>query len=84
MRNIVSILSGTALALVEISFILVLFFRWFRYGLLSLIPNIAPAGMAFGIWAMVDGEIGLGLSVVAAMTLGIVVDDTIHFMSKYL
>ena len=84
MRNIVSMLSGTAFALVAISFILVIFFRSFRYGLLSLIPNIAPAGMAFGVWALVDGEIGLGLSVVAAMTLGIVVDDTIHFMSKYL
>lgn len=84
MRNIVSMLTGTAFALVAISFILVLFFRSFRYGLLSLIPNIAPAGMAFGVWALVDGEIGLGLSVVAAMTLGIVVDDTIHFMSKYL
>ncbi len=84
MRNIISMLSGTAFALVAISFILILFFRSFRYGVLSLIPNIAPAGMAFGIWALVDGEIGLGLSVVAAMTLGIVVDDTIHFMSKYL
>jgi len=84
MRNIVSMLGGTAFALVAISFILILFFRSLRYGLLSLIPNIAPAGMAFGVWALVDGEIGLGLSVVAAMTLGIVVDDTIHFMSKYL
>lgn len=84
MRNIVSMLTGTAFALVAISFILVIFFRSFRYGILSLIPNIAPAGMAFGVWALVDGEIGLGLSVVAAMTLGIVVDDTIHFMSKYL
>jgi predicted RND superfamily exporter protein len=84
MRNIISMLGGTAIALVAISIILIYFFHSFRYGLLSLIPNIAPAGMAFGIWGMVDGEIGLGLSVVAAMTLGIVVDDTIHFMSKYL
>jgi predicted RND superfamily exporter protein len=84
MRNIISMLGGTAFALVAISIILIYFFHSFRYGLLSLIPNIAPAGMAFGIWGMVDGEIGLGLSVVAAMTLGIVVDDTIHFMSKYL
>ena len=39
--------------------------------------------MAFGLWALVDGEVGLGLSVVAAMTLGIVVDDTIHFLARY-
>lgn len=84
MRNIVSMLTGTAFALIAISLILVLFFKSIRYGILSLVPNLAPAGMAFGVWGLVDGEIGLGLSVVAAMTLGIVVDDTIHFMSKYL
>ncbi len=84
MRNIVSMLGGTAFALVAISFLLILFFKSVRFGLLSLIPNIAPAAMAFGLWGLVDGEIGLGLSVVTAMTLGIVVDDTIHFMSKYL
>jgi predicted RND superfamily exporter protein len=84
MRNIISMLGGTAFALVAISLLLILFFKSVRFGLLSLIPNIAPAGMAFGLWGLVDGEIGLGLSVVTAMTLGIVVDDTIHFMSKYL
>jgi uncharacterized protein len=30
------------------------------------------------------GQVGLGLSVVAGLTIGIVVDDTIHFLSKYL
>jgi len=84
MRNIVSMLGGTAIALVAISLLLIVFFGSVRFGMLSLIPNIAPAAMAFGLWGLVDGEIGLGLSVVTAMTLGIVVDDTIHFMSKYL
>jgi len=84
MKNIVSMLSGTTIALILISLILFFALGSWRYGLLSLIPNLIPAGMAFGIWALVDGEIGLGLSVVTAMTLGIVVDDTIHFLSKYL
>jgi predicted RND superfamily exporter protein len=84
MRNIVSMLGGTAFALVAISMLLIFAFSSLRYGILTLIPNIAPAAMAFGLWGIVDAEIGLGLSVVTAMTLGIVVDDTIHFMSKYL
>ncbi|WP_424946171.1 efflux RND transporter permease subunit [Candidatus Spongiihabitans sp.] len=84
MRNIISMLGGTAFALVAISLLLMLAFGSVRYGLLTLLPNIAPAAMAFGLWGIVDAEIGLGLSVVTAMTLGIVVDDTIHFMSKYL
>jgi predicted RND superfamily exporter protein len=39
--------------------------------------------MAFGIWGLFVGQVGLALSVVATMTYGIVVDDTIHSMSKY-
>ena len=84
MKNIISMLTGTTIALILISLILVVALRSWRYGLLSLIPNLIPAGMAFGVWAVIDGEIGLALSVVTAMTLGIVVDDTIHFLSKYL
>ena len=83
-RNIRSMLTGTTLALVLISFILVFALRSLRIGLISIIPNLVPAGMAFGLWGLLVGEIGLALSVVTGMTLGIVVDDTVHFLSKYL
>jgi predicted RND superfamily exporter protein len=55
-----------------------------KIGLISLIPNLAPAAMAFGLWGLLYGQVGLGLSVVMGLTLGIVVDDTVHFLSKYL
>jgi uncharacterized protein len=83
MENIRSMLSGAALALVSVSLLLILALRSWWYGFLSLLPNLLPAGMAFGLWALVSGEIGLAVSVVACMTLGIVVDDTVHFLSKY-
>lgn len=83
-RNIVSMLTGTTVALILISGVLVIALRSFKYGLVSLIPNLFPAACAFGIWAIVVGEVGLALSVVTAMTLGIVVDDTVHFISKYM
>lgn len=83
-RNIRSMLTGTTLALVLISFILIFALRSLRIGLISLIPNLVPAGMAFGLWGLLVGEVGLALSVVTGMTLGIVVDDTVHFLSKYL
>ncbi|MGR9114917.1 MAG: efflux RND transporter permease subunit [Gammaproteobacteria bacterium] len=82
-RNIIRMVGGTLTALVLISAILILAFRSLKLGLISLIPNLVPAGIAFGIWALIDGSIGLGLSVVIGMTLGIVVDDTVHFISKY-
>lgn len=83
-RNINSMLTGTTIALLMISGILIFALRSFKYGLVSLIPNLFPAGCAFGLWALFVGEVGLALSVVTAMTLGIVVDDTIHFISKYI
>lgn len=83
-RNIRSMLLGTSVALVLISMILVLALRSIRMGLVSLVPNLVPAAMAFGVWGMLVGEVGLSLSVVMGMTLGIVVDDTVHFLSKYL
>ncbi len=83
-RNIRSMLLGTTIALVLISSILIFALRSLKMGLISLIPNLAPAGIAFGVWALTVGQVGLALSVVAGMTLGIVVDDTIHFLSKYL
>jgi len=83
-RNIRSMLKGTILALVLISGVLVFALKSSRIGLISLVPNLAPAGMAFGFWGVINGKVGLGLSVVVGMTLGIVVDDTIHFLSKYL
>ena len=83
-RNIRSMLVGTTTALVLISFILILSLRSIKIGLMSLIPNLVPVGMAFGLWGILVGEVGLALSVVAGMTLGIVVDDTVHFLSKYL
>jgi predicted RND superfamily exporter protein len=83
-RNIKSMLLGTSVALVLISLILIFALRSVKIGLISLIPNLAPAAMGFGLWGLLYGQVGLGLSIVAGLTLGIVVDDTVHFLSKYL
>ncbi|WP_370978318.1 RND family transporter [Agaribacterium sp. ZY112] len=83
-RNAHSLVLGTIIALFAISMILVFALRSFKLGLISLVPNLVPAGIAFGIWGLIDGQIGMSVSIVAGMTLGIVVDDTVHFLSKYL
>ena len=83
-RNIRSMLEGTFIALVIISIVLAISLKSCYYGLISLIPNLLPALVAFGIWGMLVAQIGIGLSVVFGMTLGIVVDYTVHFLSKFL
>ncbi len=83
-RNIKSMIIGTTIALVIISFILIFALRSFKTGVISLVPNLVPAIMGFGLWGLLVSEINVGLSIVTGMTLGIVVDDTVHFLSKYL
>lgn len=83
-RNIEGMLMASMVALVLVSICLVFAFRSLKFGLLSLIPNVAPAVLAFGAWGLWVGQINIALSAVVAMTLGIVVDDTVHFLSKYL
>lgn len=83
-RNAKSMTIGAVIALVLISLILMIAFRSARIGAISIVPNLVPVGIAFGIWALISGQVGMSLSVVTGMTLGIVVDDSVHFLSKYL
>ena len=84
LRNIKSMLRGTITAMALISFILIWIFKSVRIGLLSLLPNFIPAIMSFGLWGYLVGHVGIASSVVIAVVFGIVVDDTVHFLSKYL
>ena len=84
MRQIKSMISSSILAILLISLVLMFALRSFKYGALSLIPNITPITVGFGVWALTYGQINTGVAIVFGMTLGIIVDDTVHFISKYL
>jgi len=82
-RNLYSMISGTFLALALISVILMISLRSVRTGLVSMVPNMVPIFMTFGIWGLALREVGFAVAVVAPVALGIIVDDTVHFLSKY-
>jgi predicted RND superfamily exporter protein len=83
-RNAVAMIVGTTVALVLISGILIVALSSPTLGFVSLLPNLAPAAVGFGLWGIFVGQVGLSLSIVAGMTFGIVIDNTVHFLSKYL
>ncbi len=82
-RNIVSLVKGTVIALILISILMIWILKSIKLGLLSLIPNIFPIALAYALWSILDGNVDLSVSVVGTMSLGLVVDDTVHFLSKY-
>ena len=83
-RNIEAMMLSTILAMALISLMLIVILKSIRIGLASLIPNFVPAAAAYGLWGYLVGEMGLTASVIAVIAFGIIVDDTIHFLSRYL
>lgn len=71
------------IALVVIFFILSAMFFSFKMGFLAIYPNIAAIGIFFGILGWWEVPIGFTVSIIAAIALGIGVDDTIHFLTHY-
>jgi uncharacterized protein len=82
-RNVESMVKGTVIAIVLIAFIMMAALRSFSLGLLSMIPNGLPILAAFGVWAVFVGVVGFSVAAIASLSLGIVIDDTVHFLTKY-
>ena len=83
-RQVLSMINSSAIALILITLCMVIALGSIKYGLISIIPNMVPMVLGFGAWALLVGELGMAQSSVVGMTLGIVVDDTVHFLNKYL
>lgn len=82
-RNVNNMIGGTIGAIILISLILMISLMSWKLGLLSLIPNGLPILATFGAWALLIGQVGFSVAAVASISLGIIVDDTVHFLSKY-
>ena len=63
---------------------IVLSFRSIKLGLLTSIPNLLPIGVAFGVWGLIIEEVSFLVLLGMTTTLGIIVDFTVHVLSKYL
>lgn len=83
-RNIYSMVNGAFTSILLISLTMIIALRSFKFGLISIVPNALPATMAFGIWGIFVGEVNLAVAAVFNISAGIVIDDTIHFLTKYL
>ena len=82
--NIYSMMKGALVSAILISLTMILSLRSFKFGVVSLIPNLLPAAVAYGIWGLTVGQVNLAVAAVFSISSGIVIDDTIHFLSKYL
>jgi predicted RND superfamily exporter protein len=71
------------LASIVIFFVITFAYRSLRLGLLSIIPNLFPLVATGAIRAIIDPSLDVSSACSFAICLGIAVDDTIHFLSRY-
>jgi len=70
-------------AIIGISILLIFAFGSIKTGLASMLPNIIPLGYGAALMTILSKPIDIGTALVTSVCLGIVVDDTVHFLSNY-
>ena len=72
-----------SLAFVVIVTMMALMLRSWRLGLFAMIPNLLPVVLTLGIMVAAGINLDVGTVTVASIILGLVVDDTIHFLHRF-
>jgi predicted RND superfamily exporter protein len=80
----IELLQGYSISLLLITLTLIIGLRSIHYGILSVLPNLLPATMVFGIWALLVGQLDPFVMMLFSISIGLVVDDTVHILSHYL
>lgn len=80
---VVSQLSSFATAFVTVFGVIFLVFRSARFGLLAIVPNLFPVIAVLGLMGWLDISLNVATIMVASVALGIVDDDTIHFINRF-
>ena len=82
-KSIESSIESYIIAFIVIAILMVLLIGNFKLGLLSMIPNLTP--IMFGIAFMVVFDLPLDMFtiLIGAIAIGMVVDDTIHYMHNF-
>ena len=73
-----------SLSFVGITLTLLVGLRSLRYGLISIMPNLFPATIVFGFWGLFIGELSPYILMLFSISIGLVVDDSVHILSKYI
>jgi predicted RND superfamily exporter protein len=80
---VMSQLSSFATAFITVFAVIFLVFRSFKFGVLAIVPNLFPVVVVLGFMGWLDISMNVATVMLASVALGVVDDDTIHFISRY-
>ena len=80
---VTSQLSSFATAFVTVFGVIFVVFRSARFGFLTIVPNLLPVLAVLGVMGYLDISMNVATVMLASVALGVVDDDTIHFINRY-
>ncbi|HYN07152.1 MAG TPA: MMPL family transporter [Vicinamibacterales bacterium] len=80
---VVSQISSFATAFLTVFAMIFLIFRSWRFGILAIVPNLFPVLAIFGVMGWLGISLNVATIMLASVALGVVDDDTIHFISRF-
>lgn len=75
--------SSLLIAMGVISVIMIIALGSVQAGLISIVPNLIPALLTFGLMGLLGITLDTDTLLIAPVIIGVAVDDTIHFMTSY-
>jgi predicted RND superfamily exporter protein len=76
-------ITGFLLAFGVIALMMVVVFRSFAVGMISMVPNLTPVALVLGVMGASGIFLDYAKMPIAAVAIGIAVDDTVHLVSRY-
>lgn len=80
----IELIQGFTLSFILITLTMMIGLKSVRYGLVSVMPNVFPATIVFGFWGLWVGELSPYILMLFSISIGLVVDDSVHVLSKYI
>jgi len=78
------LLEGFTVSFLLITLTMLVGLRSVRYGLISIAPNLLPPAVVFGVWGLFVGQLSPYILMLFSISIGLVVDDSVHVLSKYM
>lgn len=78
-----SLVKGLAIAVISVSLFLFAFLRSWRVVLYSLVPNLLPILILFGLMGYFQIDLNISTAIIFTVAFGIAVDDSIHLLARY-
>lgn len=76
-------IKSLALTISIVFLIMFMLFLSLKVGLITIIPNLFPIVVNFGIMGWLGIELSMATSLIAGIAIGLAVDDTIHYLTRY-